>query len=918
MKRFLFLTFLHCTIALSAQEASQSDTVTLIQHIQQLENRTSYQFYYRSEWLEDIILVNPSVPSTDIPGHLTTLLEQTTITFHLDGQRIILTNNTPIITDPPISALLQEETTNDVVETGFVFSREYQNGADNPEDRTYEIGSRNLFEQGGSVTIAGYITEADSDKPVEGALVYMQNPFTSTSTGTDGFYSLTVPSGRHTLQFQSVNMKNTFRNIIALSDGQFDVGMQVDVIALNAVTVSADREFNVKSTQMGITKINRENIKIVPAVLGEADIIRVATTTSGVQNVGEGAAGINIRGGKADQNLFLLDGAPVYNTNHFFGFFSVFNSATVEGMELYKSGIPANFGSRLSSVFDIATKTPNKEKFSGEGGIGVVTSKVMLETPIGKNGPSVLVAGRTTYSDFLIDRISNSALANQDVSFYDALAKIHHRFENGDEVTATAYYSKDRFKLQADSLLSFSDYSYENQVYTTSWRHIFNEALQADFRASHSRYGYEIDYDELPTQAFTVGYELQESSGAAHFDWAAGERLDHVFGVESKYYSINPGEKRPSGNESLILSDDLQQEQGLESAVYWSTHYTISDKLSVNGGLRYSIFNALGPGTSFIYATDGPRNTFNRIGTVEYEDNEVIQTYHGPEFRMAARYSLDDNSSVKVSYNRTRQYIHLLLNAASIAPTDNWRLSNEHIKPQIADQYAIGYYRNFYGRNTIETSAEIYYKDIQNLIDFKVGADLQFNKAIEASTLQGPGRAYGLELSFKKNGGWWTGWLNYTFSRSLIQLNGDYPEEIINSGEFYRTAYDKPHYVNSITNYKFSRRLSMTLNLVYATGVPVTYPVGKWRFRNSENILYSDRNSFRVPDYFRMDVGINVEGSHKVEKVGHSSWTFSVYNLWGRDNIYSVFFNLNGEFVEGYKLLVFKDPIPTITYNFSF
>ncbi|MEM9327092.1 MAG: carboxypeptidase-like regulatory domain-containing protein [Bacteroidota bacterium] len=905
------------SIVLHAQGQSRADSVNLLEHIAVLENQ-GYQFFYKEDWLKGITTAQPNVARDDLPSYLRALFATTSISFHQEGEHIILTDNTPIITEPAIASFLDETVDQELITSGYVFSREYDANSERPEDKTYEVGSRNLFTQGGETTIAGYITETDSGNPVEGALVYIQSPFIGTSSSADGFYSITLPSGRQTLQLQSLNMKNTYREVIALSDGRLDVAMDIDVIALNAVTVSADREFNVKSTQMGLTKINKENIKIVPAILGEADIIRVATTTSGVQNLGEGAAGINIRGGKADQNLFLLDGAPVYNTNHFFGFFSVFNAAAIEGMELYKSGIPANYGGRLSSVFDIATKVPNKEKFSASGGLGVVTSRLMVETPIGKNGPSVMVSGRATYSDFVIDQISNSALANQDVSFYDVLAKVHHRWENNDEFSVTAYRSFDRFKLSADTLLSFSDYSYTNEVFTANWRHVFNEALQADFRVSHSRYQYEIKYDELASQAFTVDYGLRETSAMANFDWSMGERLNHNFGIESKHFSIQPGEKRPAGQASIVLPDDLEEEQGLESAAFFSTQYNVSEDLSLQGGLRYSFFQALGPGTGFVYGDRGPRSATNRVAEVSYENNEVRATYHGPELRLSGRYSLNETSSIKLSYNRTRQYIHLLLNAASIAPTDNWRISNEHIAPQVADQISLGYYKNYYGKNTIETSAEVYYKDISNLVDFKVGADLQFNKAIETSILQGPGRAYGVELSVKKNNGWWTGWINYTYSRSLIQLDGDFPEEVINGGSYFPTAYDKPHYLNSITNYKFSRRLSMTLNVVYATGVPVTYPVGKWRFKNSENILYSDRNAFRIPDYFRMDLGVNIEGTHKIKKLAHSSWTFSVYNLLGRDNVYSVFFNLDGEFVQGNKLLVFKDPIPTLTYNFSF
>ncbi|UXP32418.1 TonB-dependent receptor [Reichenbachiella agarivorans] len=921
MKYLSILAFLIVCGTVNGQSvnaiASQSQDSTLLQNvIRDIEQHTQLQFFYKDQWVSHVYVHGSIDYSGDVMSQFDALLSQTAITYYRQRDQVILLYNVEIITTPLITQRQDAGEPTDLEEV--FFTREQKAKGLGLEETLITIGNRKQYEPNKRSVVAGYVREIGTDKPVPDAYVYIESPFVGTTTDEEGFFSLNVPNGKRNILIQSVNMKNTYRRLMVYSDGRLDVDMEVDVIALNAVTVSAEREANTKSPQMGMTKISPESLKIVPALLGEKDMVRVATTTAGVQYLGEGSAGINIRGGKADQNLFLFDGTPVYNTNHFFGFFSVFNSDALSGMELYKSAIPAEFGGRLSSVFDISSKEPNQEKISGVAGIGPVTSKIMLEGPTFKNGPTFMVGGRATYSDYVINKIKDSPLKNNEVTFYDLVGKLDYEINDKNTVTLSGYYSFDRFQLTSDTLLSYTDFSYANKLLSSNWRHVFSSKLLADFNVGISHYDYDIGYDVLPTQAFRIDYGVKENHASAKFDYYVNEKLNYKFGTEVKHTQVVPGVKNPTGSESLIEKDEVGQEQSLEIAPYFSALYSPNDRISVEGGIRYSIFNVLGPGQVNRY-TEGEPVDIDFISKVDnYDKNEIIETYHGPEFRLSSRYSLNETNSVKASYNRTRQNIHLLLNSASIAPTDMWRLSNAHIKPQIADQVSVGYYRNFYGKHMVEASAELYYKHIQNLLDFKVGADLQFNKNIETDLLQGKGRSYGLELSLKKTSGWLTGWINYTYSRSLIQLDGDFPDEVINGGEYFPTGYDKPHYINSVTNYKFTRRLTMTLNVVYATGVPVTYPTGKYNFQGSESLLYSDRNAYRIPDYFRMDLGINIEGNHKIKKLAHSFWSFSIYNLLGRDNVYSVFFKVEDGEVKGYKMTVFPTPIPTITYNFTF
>lgn len=904
-----------------AQESNQLHTIDSVAAqtlIEQLETQSSLSFHFLPEWIGGINFSSSHINDLNLEILQNLFTSKTDVTFFTKGNEVYLIKNSKIIQTPAIASYYNNQDALIPEEQEITFLNGVQPDVNTLENTLNHIGKRSQFQNDKNCIIAGYIKEQSTGEPAEGAFVYIQNPFTGTSTDAKGFYSMSVPSGRHTLLVQSVNMKNTSRKIMVYAEGKFDIDLEADVIALKDVTIHAEREQNIIGTQMGVEKISVENVKIVPALMGEKDIIRVATSNAGVQNTGEGGAGINIRGGKADQNLFLLDGGTIFNTNHFFGFFSVFNSDALDGMQLYKSSIPAEFGGRLSSVFDVASKNP-AEKWSVSGGIGAVTSRLLVEGPVSDKGPNIMLGGRATYSDYVLNQVTDSPIKNNKASFYDLIGRIHQKINEKNDISLTWYFSKDNFQLASDTLLSYSDFSYNNHLLSLNWRHTFNNNLKGKLSLTSSKYGYQIGYDALPTQAFNLDFEIDEKTLATKFDYFVNEKLNYNFGMEAKYTSINPGKKTGVGGESLVTTDEINSEQALEIAPYFSATYSPSPKMSFDAGLRYSVFGAMGPSTVSGYDPNASKDESSVIDTYDVANNEFIKPiHHGPEYRLSARYSLDNTSSLKASLNRTRQNLHLLLNSASIAPTDMWRLSGAHIKSQIADQASVGYYKNFYGKHTIEASAEIYYKHTQNLLDFKVGADLIFNKAIETDILQGTGKSYGIELSLKKSNGWLTGWINYTYSRSLIQLNGNHPDEIVNGGSFFPTGYDKPHYLNSVTNYKFTRRFTMTLNVVYATGVPATFPTGVWDYKGSENILYSERNSERIPDYFRMDIGLNLDGSHKLKKFAHSSWSFSIYNILGRDNVYSVFFRVQEGEVKGYKMSVFTNAIPTITYNFRF
>lgn len=895
-----------------------NEKVTVV--IDQIASQAGHSLFFDANKIDSLYYTG-SFDKVTLNDALKAVLNDFSISFFIHKEAIFITGDVNIVSQPIILQSTQNQEIKSVakIERGLLFSREYQNQQQNPDDLenyVFEVGNRNQLVPGGKSTVAGYIRDRESNEPLFGAVIYTEGTFNAATTDESGFYSLKLPNGKNTLIAQYSGMRPTKRNIAVFSDGQLNVSMDVDVIALQEVTIVSDRDENVESPQMGLKRINVAEIENVPIVLGEKDILKVATTFAGIQTVGEGAAGFNVRGGKADQNLMLLDQGTIYNPTHFFGFFSVFNSDAIQNMDIYKSSIPASQGGRLSSVFDIQSKNANREKFSAYGGVSPITSKLTLEVPLFDKKAGLLVSGRSTYSNWVLRRVGDAEFRDNRVSFYDLMVSYDHDINDKNKIEVNAYISRDQFRLNSDTLFSFSDFGFSNATASAKWSSYVSDKIDLSVSAIYSAYEYELENDGSIPNAFKQGFGISEATLKSDLKYFLNEEHTLGAGLEVKRFSINPGTKDPLTAESLVIPQEIDQEQGVQTSIYVEDDYIFSDNLTLSAGLRYSIFSTFGEATVSEYQRGLPKQTDTRIGTTEFARGEHIKTYHGPELRLSARYKIDKESSVKAAYNRTRQYIHTLNNAASLSPTDTWTLSGEHLLPQIADQISLGYYRNLKS-NMFETSIEVYYKDLQNLLDFKVGADFLLNENIETVTLQGPGKSYGVELSIKKSGKL-NGWINYSFARSFLRLNGRSPEETVNGGAFFPTNYDIPNTVNLVANYKLTHRVGLSYNFTYRTGRPVTYPVGQYDFKGTQAVHYADRNSLRIPDYIRMDLGINLEAGHKLDKLAYSYWTLSVYNVLGRDNPFSVFFDVRDSQVNAFKLVVFSDPIPTITYNFKF
>ncbi|WP_235921187.1 TonB-dependent receptor [Foetidibacter luteolus] len=776
--------------------------------------------------------------------------------------------------------------------------------------KLYEIG-QSTSAGGGQVTIAGYVRDSKTGEPVIGASVYIENPSVSVLTDQYGYYSISLPKGRHVLNIQSIGMRDTRMQLLAKGDGKLNIDMPAQVMTLKGVTVSAQKARNIKSLQMGAQKIDIAAIKQVPVVFGEADVLRVVLTMPGVKSVGEASTGLNVRGGSADQNLVLYNDATIYNPSHFFGMFSAFNPEVVKDVQLYKSSIPAKYGGRLSSVVEITSREGNKKKLAGSAGIGLLTSRLNLEGPLVKDKSSFVLGGRATYANWLLNLLPDQ-YKDSKAGFYDINLDIHHEFNKKNTLYLTGYLSSDRFNLNSDTV-----YKYGNQNISLKWKHIFNNRLYALFTTGYDRYKYDIYSDKNPVNAYSLGFNINQSYFKTHFNYFVNSSHTVEFGISSIYYKLNPGLYQPLGKESLVARDEMESEQGLESAVYIGDRYTINNNLSVEGSVRYSLFGFMGPHTVNYYAPGLPKTEDNMIESKAYESGKFIKTYGGPELRLSARYAFSNTVSVKAGYNTQRQYIHMLSNTAAMAPTDIWKLSDPNIKPQYGDQVSVGLYKNFKS-NTIETSIEVYYKRIQDYLDFKSGAVLVMNHHIETDVMNTKGKAYGVELLVKKSTGKLNGWFSYTYSRTLLRMNDPASGEVINRGMWYPTNYDKPHDVTLTGNYKFSHRFSISLNSTYSTGRPITLPIGRFYYAGGQRTLFADRNAFRIPAYFRTDFSMNIEGNHKVHQKTHNSWTIGVYNLTGRKNPYSVYFTSEDGLINGYKLSIFGSAIPYINFNIRF
>ncbi|WP_340152389.1 TonB-dependent receptor [uncultured Marivirga sp.] len=770
-------------------------------------------------------------------------------------------------------------------------------------------------------TISGYVKDARSGEVLIGATVVDKNqPSIGMAANIYGYYSFELPKGEYTLKASYVGYAINEVTVNVTEDISINFSLEEEASRLEEVVVSATRsDENVSSVKMSTEKLQIQRIKSIPALLGEVDIIKSLQLLPGISTSGEGTSGMFVRGGSADQNLILLDEATIYNASHLLGFFSVFNPDAIKNVEIYKGGIPAKYGGRISSILDIQMREGNNQKLQASGGIGSISSRLTAEIPVVKDKSSLLLSGRRTYADIFLNFHPDKDVSTSTLYFYDFNTKFNYRFSDKDKIFVSGYFGRD--KLGLGDLFGFD---WGNATFSTRWNHLFNEKLFLNTTLLYSDFDYGFDISSAGS-GFNWNSGLKEYNLKLDFDYFLNNNNTLFFGANVINHVFAPAEIK---SEDFNVQDfSLQNDYALETALYVSNQHTINDKLSLEYGVRYSSFAKIGPDSVSIYEEGLRKSAENQIGTEVFDEGQLVQHYGGFEPRLGIRYMVNSKSSLKASYNRMRQYLQVATNATAGFPTDRWIPADYHIKPVIGDQVAVGYFRNLKD-NAWEISVEGYYKWLQNVVDFLPGEDVLLNDRIETAVADGIAWSYGAEFMLKKNIGKTTGWLSYTLSRTQRQIEG------VASGDPYLARYDKPHDISLVLSHKFSERLSFSGNWIYATGAAVSFPEGRYNMNGQSIPFYDDskRNTSRMPDFHRMDLGLTYELNSRWKHYNHEL-TFSFYNVYNRQNPFSIEFrevtNENPRFdpvqdgpVTSTRPAAVRTSlfgiIPSVTYNFSF
>ncbi|MTI40655.1 TonB-dependent receptor [Fulvivirga lutimaris] len=763
------------------------------------------------------------------------------------------------------------------------------------------------------ITLSGYIkNEADGEAMI-GATVFVEELSTGTSANIYGFYSITLPPGTYTIQYRYVSFSTQVKTV-ELTEGQrLDIELVTESKQLDEIVVTSEAlDANVSDVEMSVEKLDIKTIEKIPAFLGEVDVLKSIQLLPGVSSVGEGSSGFNVRGGSVGQNLVLLDDAPVYNSSHLFGFFSVFNPDAVKDIKLIKGGIPANYGGRLSSILDVRMKEGNSKERSISGGIGTVFSRLAVQGPLKKDKSSFFVAVRRSYIDILAKPFTNDAT----LFFYDLTTKVNYDFNDNNKLYLSGYFGRDVFRFDERQ-----GFDWGNVTGTLRWNHLFNDRLFSNFAFIVSSFDYGFSFGENDLDKFDWNSRIVTYTFKPYFNYFLNTNNELLIGGEATYYKFRPAEA-VGVSDGQVSDISLDNKFALESAVYVDNTQKLSDKITLRYGLRFSTFQYMGPGNVYEFQPTSPGERKELIAANQVNGRESIKTYYNLEPRASLRYKIG-NGSVKASYTRTAQYIHLVSNTAAPTPIDLWTPSTNNVEPQLGDQYALGYFRNFGGGNSFETSIEGYYRDNKKQVEYVRGADIFINEYLEGDLINGDGRAYGVEFSIKKNVGNLNGWISYTLGRSELKTDG------INNNEWYPTRYDQTHNLKLFGEYQITKRTSLSANFTYITGAPITAPTSRFTIQGVTipYDYFNQRNNLRIPATHRLDIGLKwLPGKPGKERRVNDYFVFSVYNIYGNKNPFSIFFSQDqGRVIMGDQVNTLANqfsiigaPVPAISYNFVF
>ena len=874
-------------------------------------SQTSVKIFYQDQWVKNL-QVTLYMENVTALAAVSEALKGTGLAVSAwHGNLMVLPGGAKLVATLPSYITGETQSIADSGAKSLTASEErYMTGRSADVIQILKIGHKGTHAPGVKAKIMGRIIDEETGEPVFSATIYIAEIQSGAASDINGFVSLTLKPGNYNASFQYMGYQSKKFQLEVLSDGDFLVGLKKSVIQMKEIEIYGDRQMSIRAKDPGLDKMSIKSIKELPMMMGERDILKVSTTLPGIVSVGEGSAGINVRGGGSDQNAFYINKIPIYNTSHLFGFFPAFNADIIKDFSIYKGFIPAEYGGHLSSVLNIITRQGNRKHFTARGGISPVTANLVVEGPVKKDAGSYMLSGRSSYSDWILKKVRDPLISNSSASFNDFSGSLNYDIGKS-QLAAFAYHSYDHF-----SLSDINEYSYSNNGISTTLSRNFSNTLRGEFSLIASQYTFSTTDKQEELKAYSHSYKMGHYEFRGNFKQTLGDKNSLEYGLGLIIYKLDRGSVVPYGANSLRTTVNLGNEQASESSVYISDSWDISQRLNLTVGGRYAIFMPAGPKTVYSYAPSGPMDLNTVVDSISFGKNKSIARYHEPDLRMALNIKTDEAGSVKLAFNQMHQNLFMLSTTTSIAPNTQWKLADYHLQPSKSNQVSAGIFRTL-NKAGIETSAEVFYKKTSNYPEFKDGANFLENVNVETAVLQGDQKAWGIELFVKRSMRKFEGWLSYTYSRSIIKVDGGNDWSQINNGEAYPANYDIPHSLNVVLNYHISRRLTFASIVTYQTGKPVTYPVSVYYYNGLPVLDYSKRNAYRIPDYVRADLSVTIEGNLKKQKFMHSSFIFSVYNAFGRDNPYSVYYKTEDGFIRGYMYSVIGVPIFTATWLFK-
>ncbi len=892
MRGFLFtllLVLLSCfyVSAQLNQTVEVQDDKPLIEFIEDLEEKTPLRFFFMEEWIKPYV-VPKELNKLSLNAILSRTLEGSEISF------VLLHDYAVILFKDPERTLRQDEILKAASERKVQIEK-------------VVLGSNENIRPGQKVVVRGTVINKFEQAALPGAFVTLDGAGVKTTSDHEGRFEIVVPPGEYLLTFNAPNFDEYMVSLDAYESGNFKVPMVEKSIVLDEVVVS---DQNIVNRRIGFTPIRKVELTRSPSFLGTADIVKSLQIQAGVSSTSEASTGFNVRGGSVDQNLILIDGIPIFNASHAFGFFSAFNSNAIQDISFYKGGIPAEYGGRVSSVLSLGSREGSYERWGGEIEAGLISSSITVGGPIKKDESSIMISLRGSYGNWLLNALHKNYddIRESSMQFYDASIRYTRKLSENERLSATLYASDDQFRLVNDTLNRW-----QNLAFGVRYDRMLGYDRYFNVGFNVGRYAYQVS-EPQPETSYKLKYGITYPS--LNFEVVQEGKHKITLGTQHTLYMLKPGDLSATSSESNSRNISMPRETSVESAIYISDSFTPADRFTVEAGVRLTLYNRIGKDLVYQYLPDRPREPRNITDSVVH-DGGVVKTYGGPEPRLSVRYSLTPNASLKLGFNRIYQYLHLVSNTATVTPTDIWQSSDTYFKPQIADQFSFGISKD--GKRGYQFSVESFYKHIKNIPDFKDGANLILNPALETSLLQGIGKAYGVEVTLAKTKGRLEGRINYTYSRSLRKINGQFEREKINNGDWYAANYDQPNILNIDWRYQIARKAFFSGIFTYRTGRPISVPIAAYEVNHVPVIDFTERNNYRLDDYHRLDLALVVEGSNKKSKRITGEWSLSVYNVYGRKNPYSAFFeyNVSGA-VKPKQIALIGIPVPSIAYKIKF